>query len=137
MEMLELQPNLLKAVKGFIAFVGNPSNTDAVFDIADGLRYTALYQHYIEHAYADANVASNLKERYLGPKPDLEALMQFPANSLGKLYADVMLHEKLDPNFYRNIEIEDDYSYLALRIRQTYDIWHIVTGFGTDLRSCL
>jgi ubiquinone biosynthesis protein Coq4 len=38
----------------------------------------------------------------------------------------------LDPEFYRQVELQDDTSYLALRMRQTHDIWHTMTGFGTD-----
>jgi ubiquinone biosynthesis protein COQ4 len=129
----ELSPDLLKAVEGFIAFVGNPSRTDAVFDIADGLRQTDLYQHFIQYAYAEPSVCQILKERYLASEPNLGALFEYPNDSLGRLYAHVMKQTQLDPNFYRNIEIEDDYSYLALRMRQTHDIWHIVTGLGTDL----
>ncbi|NKB17404.1 MAG: hypothetical protein HC770_03760 [Pseudanabaena sp. CRU_2_10] len=36
-------------------------------------------------------------------------------------------------NFYRQIEIEDDVSYVLLRMRQTHDIWHIVAGFTADV----
>jgi ubiquinone biosynthesis protein COQ4 len=132
-EKSELSPDLHKAVEGFIAFVGNPNQTEAVFDIADGLRHTDLYGQFIEYAYADTSVAPILKERYLASEPDLETLIQYPKDSLGKLYADVLKQAQLDPHFYRSIEIEDDYSYLALRMRQTHDIWHIVTGLGTDL----
>ena len=31
------------------------------------------------------------------------------------------------------MSIEDDTSYLLLRLRQTHDIWHVVTGFSTDV----
>jgi ubiquinone biosynthesis protein Coq4 len=31
----------------------------------------------------------------------------------------------LDPEFYRQVELEDDASYLALRMRQTHDIWGV------------
>ncbi len=132
-EKSELSPDLLKTVEGFITFVSNPGDTEAVFDMADGLRHTDLYRHFIEHAYADSSIAPILKERYLASEPDLESLTLYPKNSLGKLYADVLKNAQLDPHFYRNLEIEDDYSYLALRMRQTHDIWHIVTGLGTDL----
>jgi ubiquinone biosynthesis protein COQ4 len=39
----------------------------------------------------------------------------------------------LQPDFYRKLDIKDDYSYIAMRVRQTHDIWHIITGFSTDL----
>ncbi|UBF28996.1 hypothetical protein K9N68_14835 [Kovacikia minuta CCNUW1] len=129
----ELPPYILKAVQGFIAFANNPGDTEAVFDMADGLRDTDLYQHFIEYAHTQPAVAQILKERYFAPTPDLEFLLNYPQNSLGYLYASTMKAAQLDPVFYRQIQVEDDYSYIALRMRQTHDIWHLITGFGTDL----
>jgi ubiquinone biosynthesis protein Coq4 len=129
----EIPLHILKALKGFIAFANNPSQTEAVFDIADGLRHTDLYQHFVAYAHSEPAVAQMLQERYFAPPPDMEALLSYPQNSLGYLYASAMKEAQLDPEFYRKIKVEDDYSYIALRMRQTHDIWHLITGFGTDL----
>lgn len=40
----EVSPHILKAVRGFIAFASNPNQTEAVFDMIDGLRQTDLYR---------------------------------------------------------------------------------------------
>jgi ubiquinone biosynthesis protein COQ4 len=132
-EQDELSPDLRKFVQGFATFANNPNRTDAVFQMADGLRHTELYQHFIEYAHADTEVDRILQERYLATEPDLNALLHYPAGSLGECYARSMVNAQLDPNFYPKLVIEDDYSYIAIRLRQTHDIWHIVTGFGTDL----
>jgi len=129
----ELSPHILKTVQGFLGVVGSPGNTDAVFDIADGLRHTDLYESYLNYAYSQPAIVQILKERYLAPTPDLDKLLQYPSDSLGYLYAFRMKEAKLDPEFYRKLSVDDDYSYIALRIRQAHDIWHLVTGFGTDL----
>jgi ubiquinone biosynthesis protein COQ4 len=130
---LELSPDILKVVYGVMALVNNPSQTDAVFNIADGLRHSDVYQHFIDYAYSQPAVAEILKKRYFAPSPDLDALLHYPEASLGYVYATSMQQANLVPDFYRAIEVEDDYSYIALRLRQTHDIWHIITGFGTDL----
>jgi len=98
----ELSPEILKAVRGFITFANDPTQTAALFDIADGLRQTDLYLQFIKYAHSHSAIAQILQERYLSSTP------------------------------YRKITVEDDYSYIALRMRQTHDIWHIVTGFGTN-----
>lgn len=129
----ELSPNILKAVRGFIAFANNPSQTEAVFDMADGLRHTDIYQNFVEHAYSQPAVAQILKERYFASTPDLETLLRYPQNSLGYLYASSLKEAQLEVDFYRKLKVEDDYSYIALRMRQTHDVWHLITGFKTDL----
>jgi ubiquinone biosynthesis protein Coq4 len=129
----EIPPHILKAVRGFIAFASNPNQTEAVFDMADGLRPTDLYQQFIEYAHSQPAVAQIIQERYFAPTADLEQLLNYPQGSLGYHYAAEMKRAGLQPGFYRNIAIEYDYSYIAMRMRQTHDVWHIITGFGTDL----
>lgn len=129
---MEISPHILKALKGFIVFANNPRQTEAAFDIADGLRHTDLYQQFIEYAHSQPPVAQIIQERYFAPMTDLENLLKYPQDSLGYCYAAAMKLQGLRPDFYRNINIEDDYSYIAMRMRQTHDVWHIVTGFGTD-----
>jgi ubiquinone biosynthesis protein COQ4 len=134
-EKHELSLELVQFIEGFIALSNDPSQLSAVFDMADGLRQTELYQHFIDHACADPDIHLILKERYLAPQPDFKSLLQLPIGSLGNLYAQSMIDAHLDPNFYPKLTIEDDYSYIAIRLRQTHDIWHLITGFGTDLEG--
>jgi ubiquinone biosynthesis protein Coq4 len=116
-----------------MAFANNPSQTDAVFDLADGLRQTDLYEQFLERAHSQPAVDRIIRERYLAPVDDLERLLDGPPDSLGYQYAAQMKRMGLRPDFYPQLVVEDDYSYIALRLRQTHDIWHAVTGFGTDL----
>ena len=128
-----VSPHIINAVKGFIIFANNPSKTEAAFDIADGLRKTGLYKQFIEYAHSHASVSQITQERYFSPIVNLDDLITYPKESLGYCYAAHMKQLGLRPDFYRAIHIEDDYSYLAMRMRQTHDIWHTITGFGTDL----
>ncbi|MBD1845842.1 hypothetical protein H6F89_21020 [Cyanobacteria bacterium FACHB-63] len=129
---LELSPEILKAVRGFITFANDPNQTAALFDIADGLRKTDLYRQFIEYAHSHPAITQILQERYRSSTPDLDKLLNCPQDSLGFYYAAEMKRTGLQPDFYRKITVEDDYSYIALRMRQTHDIWHIVTGFDTN-----
>jgi ubiquinone biosynthesis protein COQ4 len=129
----EVSQHTLKTLKGFIALASDVSQTTAVFDIADGLRETDLYQQFIEHAHSQHFVSQVIQERYFSPVRDLKDLLGCPEGSLGHCYASTMLSNGLQPEFYRKLQIEDDYSYIAMRMRETHDIWHIITGFSTDL----
>ncbi|HEY9640013.1 MAG TPA: Coq4 family protein [Coleofasciculaceae cyanobacterium] len=127
-----LTPELLKGLQGFVAFVDNESDIEAVFDIAAALANHEASAAAITYLKSHPEMAQLFEEQYIAPTPDLEALLKLPEDSLGFAYATHMRAANLDPEFYRKVELQDDTSYLALRMRQTHDIWHTVTGYGTD-----
>lgn len=129
----ELRVEYLNGLKGLITFAKDASQTDSVFDMAEGFRHTETYKLSMEYLKSVPENQSIIAERYIAPTPDMEALLKLPENSLGYIYASQMKAANFDPEFYRKVRVEDDYTYIALRIRQTHDIWHILTGFGTDV----
>jgi ubiquinone biosynthesis protein Coq4 len=76
-----------------------------------------------------------LPQRYLAASPCLETLLKLPEDSLGYHYATHLISLNFETNFYRSIQVNSDTDYLLLRLRQTHDIWHIVTGFGVDVHG--
>ena len=63
--------------------------------------------------------------------PDTTALGKLPKNTLGYKYFYHLDSMGFDPDYYRKIEVENDVDYVMMRIRQTHDIWHVITGFDT------
>lgn len=125
--------NVNSVVQGTLSLLKDPSNIDSVYDIEDGLRASWMMGLALRHVMADKATNQVMAERYIAPSPNLEALLKLPADSLGYQYASSLINAGFDPNFYRSIVVEDEVSYLLLRLRQTHDIWHIVTGFGVDV----
>ncbi len=66
---------------------------------------------------------------------DMEALAQLPAGTLGHEYAHFMRRHGLDPSSLPLHPVEDDISFIEAHLRETHDIWHVVTGFGPDVAS--
>ncbi len=130
-QMLHL--DFLLAIKGVISLLRDPTKTESVYDIEDGLRNTKATQLAVEFVKSDPKVAQLIAERYVPPHLDMDALLALPAGSLGHIYATYIQESGFDPNFYRKIEVQDEISYVLLRLRQTHDIWHIVTGFDTNV----
>lgn len=128
-----LHLDFLMAIKGAISLFRDPTQTESVYDIEDGLRNTKATQLALEFVKSDPTVAQIISERYTPPHLDLDSLLALPTDSIGYAYATYIKESNFDPNFYRNIEVQDDISYVMLRLRQTHDIWHIVGGFGTDV----
>lgn len=137
MTMVVLQatpPNhQLQALNSFIRLVQNPADLAVIYDMAEALSCTSIWRLSREYLTAQPGVADRVQERYLAETPDLDALLNCPPDSLGHVFAKHMKVSGFDPEFYRKVMVMDDASYIALRLRQTHDIYHIVTGFGTDI----
>lgn len=128
----EIRLEYLQGLKAFINLVKDPTSTDSVFDIDEGFRSTDAQRLAIEYMKSHPEIQPIVEEQYIGPTPDIEALLKLSDNSLGYVYASTMKAAGFDPEFYRKVKIENDATYITLRLRQTHDIWHMVTGFGTD-----
>jgi len=66
---------------------------------------------------------------------DLDALAALPADTLGHAYATFMRSHGLTPDVFdgRPADVRDDRSaYVIQRMRQTHDLWHVVTNAETD-----
>lgn len=88
----------------------------------------------------DPRVAALCRDRYVGCVYDCDALLKYPAGSLGYEFGKAMTAHGLDPEFYRDYygsepyAFENDEQYLRFRIRQIHDLVHVLTGFGmTDI----
>ncbi len=121
----------LTFVKGSIGMLLDPQHTESVFDIEDGLRRSAATTELLRFSTRDEDVKSMVAERYLREVPDTEALRKLAPGTLGREYVDHLDRFGYDPDYYRKIEVQDDIDYVMMRIHQTHDIWHVVTGFDT------
>lgn len=129
--LARIDPNFLTLLKGIVSLFREPS-IECIYNLEDGLRNTKATLLAVEFMKSQPEIAQLIQERYLAPIPNIEILGKYPEGTLGYAYADYMKSTGFDPNFYRHTKVEDEISYVLLRIRQTHDIWHIITGFGTN-----
>ena len=129
----KLDLKFLSIIRGAIALILDPSKTDSVYDVEDGMRDRRATQLAVEFVKQHPDVKQIFQVRYLSEPPDLDALKQLPPNSLGYAYADYLETSGFDADFYRKLEVKDDATYFLLRMRQTHDIWHLVADFNTDV----
>ncbi len=122
----------LPTIKGALGMLVSPEHTSSVFDIEDGLRHHEATQLAMEFVRDDPAMQSLMEERYLSPLPDTQRLLGYPKGSLGYCYAHHLDDRGFDPDYYRKIDVKDDTDYVLMRLRQTHDIWHVITGFDTD-----
>ncbi|WP_242017160.1 Coq4 family protein [Trichocoleus sp. FACHB-46] len=100
--------------------------------MVDGLLGTPAYDLLAQHLNQDPACAALICDRYIPPAHDLETLLTYPPDSLGYIYAAQMKKTGFDPNLHVGMMAESDAHYVELRLSQTHDLRHIVTGFATS-----
>jgi ubiquinone biosynthesis protein COQ4 len=123
----------VRLIISLIRVTGNPDKTELIFDIGDRLYSLGSYDEVKHRLESDPESRRVINERKLLGKIDLDRLLTCPTGSLGHTYAIHMKSLGLDPDFFRTREIEGDVAFAVMRMRQTHDLWHVVTGFKTDV----
>lgn len=109
----------------------NPDNTAQVFVIADELYALQLQGPMIEQISKDEASRKLIKERKRLSRFDLQELQKLPVGTLGNGYAEHMLSRGLNPDFFPVRETVNDINAVIMRLRETHDLWHVLTGFDT------
>lgn len=116
---LAKRPNEVK----FVFMMG-----DAQDNIAEGERARGQ----ITDPFRSPELERMWQERFCPERYDIEDMLRLPRGSLGGAYARHMKAFGLRPDFYEQQTPRHRMNYLRMRLRQTHDIWHVITGFGTD-----
>ncbi len=118
----------LQTLKGVVSMLRDPYATDSVFDIEDGLRDIDAYTLAAQYVGSIPEVRTLMDERHVAGATDVGALEKLPEGSLGWTYARHILDHGFDADYFRKLEVQSDLDWMLMRIRQTHDIWHVVTG---------
>jgi ubiquinone biosynthesis protein COQ4 len=124
---------MLRTIKAILILLNGSNEVGPVYDIEDGLKHTGVMKYAVDHMLAQPGVIQLALTQYIAPIPYLEVLKLLPPGTLGREYAEFVTKNGFDANFYRKMEISDISSYLLLRLRQTHDIWHVITGFDVNV----
>jgi ubiquinone biosynthesis protein COQ4 len=116
-----------------IKIAGNAKNTSAALRVADCLYQLGLLDKEMETIKAEPKSNQDVLNRRFMTHYNLQELDQLPEGTVGKAYAKHMLGNQLKPDFFDRIEVTDDNTYIMMRMRETHDLWHVITGFGTSV----
>ena len=122
----------LQIAKSFVAMLLGDESLDTIGELINGLLNTAAYNPTVRHLNQDPTCAALIQERYIPPAHDLDALIAYPSESLGYIYASYMKKTGFNPNLHAGMEPVSDAHYIELRLSQTHDLWHVLTGFDTS-----
>ena len=123
----------LKIAYSLLRLVGDMNRTDNVFKISSTFSSSDILEPLCLHyARVPLGAKAFVEQPRLGPI-DFETLSNLPDHSLGRTYAQHMLARKLNPNFFPKLIETDRYAFLLTHLYETHDLWHVVTGFDTDV----
>ncbi|NJL55433.1 ubiquinone biosynthesis protein, partial [bacterium] len=123
---------MLVIFKSFFAMLAGEPGLEVVGEMTDALIETPAFELAAQHLRRDPASAALIRDRYIPPVHDLDRLLTYAPDSLGFIYAKTMKETGFDPNLHAGMNPETDAHYVELRLSQTHDIWHIITGFDTS-----
>jgi ubiquinone biosynthesis protein COQ4 len=131
------------AWQGIRALMNDPDDTGQVFKIIRALSGNAgerQFQKFLTSKHGPTILAE--KRSLLENLSDRDYLMTLPAGSLGRVYADFTEREQISADGLveasesvpEDVEpISAERALFGLRMRDSHDLWHVVTGYGRDL----
>jgi len=124
--------SIVQAATAFVRLTADMSRLNEVFNLSDGLAGPDEMRDMVESARSHEGGAAALRER---PHVHLKLaeLRALPTGTLGREYAIMMDRNGLDPASIPTLPDDDDGKYVRAHLYETHDLWHVVTGFGTDV----
>ncbi len=125
-----------KALRALSRVMANPDETDQVLLFSNYANAGTMGKR-IERFFADPRGARLYAEHRAidSHTVDLEAFAALPAGTLGHAYASFLRSRGFTPDVFEgpppNVS-DPRTSYLIQRVRQTHDLWHVVTGHDTN-----
>jgi ubiquinone biosynthesis protein COQ4 len=123
----------LKAALSFIKLVRDPNRLEEVFKLSDGVSEREVLSEVARHFAMTPQGERALKECRRLPRFDLRELARLPEGTLGRVFGDHMISNGLDPAAIPTLDAKDSIEFTRAHLDETHDIWHTVTGFGTDI----
>ena len=125
----------LRALKAFYSLarlVKDPNRLGEVFEMSDALATPDALRPMVDRLAEDPVVARTLEARHR-IRFELGELRGLPEGTLGRTFADHMIAANLDPSALPTLPSDDATSFFRAHLYETHDVWHVVTGFGTDI----
>lgn len=116
-------------------YLKDPNRVDSVLKLGNQLLSQKSLGDYQERYLKNEEIASMVQKKQGYKKIDFEELKSCPQDSLGWAYYQFVTTNQLNFTFFEKETkdpIKSDKDYIVYRIRQTHDLWHLVTGFDTS-----
>ncbi|MEO7094191.1 MAG: Coq4 family protein, partial [Polyangiales bacterium] len=128
-----------RAIRALARVVANPEETDQVLEFSNYANAGSMPDRLDRFFEDPAGAKLYAEKRAIDSRTiDLDALAALPAGTLGHAYAQFLRSRGFTPGVFDgpppNVS-DPRTSYVIQRVRQTHDLWHVVTGYETDAPS--
>jgi len=131
-----------KAMHHMNRLFADKEDTAQVFHIIEALSGNALERNLERHVSTPDGQSRFAERRSLAPLlDDHDSFGPLPADSVGRAYIDFMKREGLtaaglvaesEINRGNAQEFDDDLTWFGHRLRDTHDMYHVLSGYGRD-----
>ena len=126
------QQNHWSLFRPWFAMMLGDESLQTVSALVSALLEMPVFDQVADYLKRDPDCAALIRERYIPPTYDLDKLLTYAPDSLGYQFAIAMKKTGFDPNLHSGMSADTDAKYVELRLSQTHDIWHIITGFDVS-----
>jgi ubiquinone biosynthesis protein Coq4 len=121
------------AVVHAVRLLFDPTRLADVFVLDRAVTTPEILARIVARVRADPHGAAALARRRRLAPLDLDRLIELPQGTLGRAVAEFLRERGLDPKSLPRHEDRDEASFVQAHVYETHDIWHVVTGFDTDV----
>lgn len=132
----------LTAWKHMQKLIADKEDTEQVFHIIEALNGNSFERNFRSFAETEAGQRLLAEKPYLPPVlDDHDWIRALPAGTVGRAYVEFMEREGLtaqglveESEKFRSKarEFEDDYQWYGNRLRDTHDLFHVLSGYNRD-----
>jgi ubiquinone biosynthesis protein COQ4 len=122
-----------RALGAYVTIVRDPNKLEKVFDLRNAIAEPRVLVAMADFFRKDERGRRALAERPRIGKLHLAELAALPKGSLGHAFGRHMIDAGLDPSAIPTLPSNDEKEFMDAHLYETHDIWHVMTGFGTDV----
>ena len=134
MELTDLlNGNTYEILESLTGYVDNVNDVEAALNLYELLKTSKGLPKELSYVAALPRMKTLIDEGWRPKEVTLDELLALPSDSLGFAYGSHMKHAGLTLNKLNDVsEITSPLEYVSHRMRETHDIFHVLTGFDTS-----
>ncbi|KFE60158.1 Coq4 family protein [Hyalangium minutum] len=122
---------MVKAAYQVARTIREPERLEDIIELAGVLVPPQKLRRLTDSLWDIPSVARALRERPRMGAVDVAALRTLPAGTLGRAFADHLLENGL--SVLPRLPARTDAEYVRAHLLEVHDVWHVLTGFGTQV----